>query len=527
MSRETLSPPIGDLPDRLKTANGLTEAAIRQKFGIPLEVVKTPGVDEIISRPEVGTIIFKNPKVTELKFSQAASIAGDKSLAGEQSGTLTPKINIDSTPVKVDIKPGPAKAEEPEKPIDVGPDLLKGTGFTPLEEMHSLKTKYNEGLAKGEDPEQLKNRIITENITNIRWYQWEYTMSDPVLPNPVALNEKGELVNSKSGYSIVDMTNEEEREGAVKLSVIRAQELLKNAKEGETIVIISPPKWTGRKTAEGVAIEYPEAELFTYKKGKGRNIRAVTLIAELSIEQCQEVSDHFIKPESSPSHEELSPKERIKRMVSNPILIKDINVTAEHIVDVVQHVKGGDIMREANGANRTFTEAQEALARGDEFQKLPDICEGIIETYEKYLRDNFENINDPEVYAAINQRMQLTVLEIAKTLKGDGKSGAAQEVSFFYKQAMASNNVIDQKIVQKNYDEQIAYLMTRPGCNGGGSARSSMGISSQSSPLSGGSSSEIGGGSGLSKEGGICVMCNTKNECTERCYKCGGMLTKE
>lgn len=428
--------------------------------------------------------------------------------------------NIEATPEPVKTRLPNSKANE--KPINTGPDLLKGTGFTPLEEMASLKSKYNEGLAKGENPKDLLNRIVTENITNIRWYQWEYTMSDPVLPNPVALNEKGELVNSKSGYSIVDMTTEEEREGSVKRSVVKTQELLKDAKEGDTVMIVSPPGWTARKESNGREIKYAEAEIFTFIKGEGRNIRALTFISELSLEECQQFKDHFVSPDPEVVKNKQTEREKIMDMVANPIMVTGGKVKFEDILDRIEAIKGGEIMREANGANRTFKEAREFLSRGDELQKLPDLCEEIIQTYETYLRENIANINDPNVYAAINQRMQLTVLEIAKTLKGGKAEAASKEVSFFYKQAMASTNVIDTKIMQNNYDAQIAYLRTRPGCNGGGVSESSNIFgSSLTQVLSGNSGAVFSSGGGLRSSGEVthCRKCN-EEICEGKCFKC-------
>lgn len=433
--------------------------------------------------------------------------------------------NIEPTPEPVKTRLPNSKANE--KPINTGPDLLKGTGFTPLEEMASLKTKYNEGIAKGEDPKELLNRIVTENITNIRWYQWEYTMSDPVLPNPVALNEKGELVNSKSGYSIVDMTNEEERKGAVKASVVNIQKSLKDAKEGEMHMIISPPGWTGRLDRDGKPIIYPESEIFTFIKGKDGNLRALTFIADMDIDQCDQFRKAFIQPSQGQESEQIKdPKvistiKRIEDMVTSPVPVTGDKASFDKVLDQIQVVMGGEVMREANGATRTFAEAREFLARGDELQKLPDLCEEIIQTYEKYLRANIENINDPDVYAAINQRMQLTVLEIAKTLKGD-KTEAAKEVSFFYKQAMASTNIIDSKIMQNNYDAQIAYLRTRPGCNGGGASESANIFGSDlSQVLSGKSGAIISGGGGLRLSGEVtrCSKCN-EEICEGKCFKC-------
>lgn len=434
--------------------------------------------------------------------------------------TIKPEIKVESTKTEA--------AQESEKSINAGPDLLKGTGFTPLEEMASLKSKYNEGIAKGENPQELLNRIVTENITNIRWYQWEYTMSDPILPNPVAQNETSELVNSKSGYSIVDMTNEEERDGSVKQSVVRTQELLKDAKDGDTVMIVSPPGWTARKEINGKEIKYPEAEIFAFIKGEGRNIRALTFISELTLEQCQQFKDYFVAPDPEALNKKQTEREKIMDMVANPIMMTGGKVKFEDILERVESIKGGEVMREANGANRTFKEAREFLSRGDELQKLPEICEGIIQTYETYLRENITNINDPNVYAAINQRMQLTVLEIAKTLKGDQKSDAPKEVSYFYQQAMASTNIIDSKIMQNNYDAQIAYLRTRPGCNGGGLSQES--LTSFGSDLSQVLSGSKTFSSGISFSGPssreTCKVCNIRSAVEGGCGFCDSCAAK-
>ena len=510
-----------------------------KKPGLRLVTDSTSGEKPPVSTDIISFQDFKTRKLQELltpKIDLMPKTSFLRNLRREVTFITTPPKKPEfKAETEVVTPPVAEESKESDTQKSSSPDLLKGTGFTAMEEIVSLRKKYNEGIAAGLSKEEVIKKIVTENVTNIRWYQWEYTMSDPILPNPVAQNEKGELVNSKSGYSIVDMTGDKERDGSVKASVVNTQELLKDAKEGDTVMIVSPPGWTGRKDDSGKDIEYPEAEVFAFIKGEGRDIRALTFISELTIEQCQEFRNHFITPNPDFQDKKQTEREKIIDMVASPIFLTGGKVKFEDILDKIEAIKGGKIMREANGANRTYAEAREFLARGDELQQLPDLCEEVILTYEKYLTENIENINDPQVFDALYQRMQLTVLEISKILKPDKKDGVAEapkEMSYFYQQAMSSTNVIDQKIMKKNYEEQIAFLMTRPGCNGGGASEAaSMFGSSLSEVLSGasgGSFSGMGGSGGLSKEeGGICMMCSTKNECTERCYKCGGMLLKK
>lgn len=481
----------------------------------------TSGEKPPISADIISFQDFKTRKLQELltpKIDLMPKTSFLRSLRKEVTFVTTPTIKPELKFEPEVLVPKVEAIKEPDKEKSTSPDLLKGTGFTAMEEIVSLRKKYNEGLAAGMSKEEVIKKIVTENVTNIRWYQWEYTMSDPILPNPVAQNEQGELVNSKSGYSIVDMTGDQERHGAVKKSVIRTQELLKDAQEGDTVIIISPPGWSDRKDDSCNEIEYPEAEYFAFTKGKDRKIRALTFISEHTLEQCQQFKDHFIAQDPEMSNKKQTEKEKIVDMVSNPLFIKG-GIKFEEILDRIEAVKGGKIMREANGANRTFAEAREFLARGDELQQLPDLCEEVILTYEKYLNENIENINDPKVFEALYQRMQLTVLEISKILKPDKKDGEApKQMSYFYQQAMSSDNVIDPRIIQRNYEAQIAYLKTRPGCNSSGEELASMTGSSLAEILSGNSGISGGGGevSGLVPK---CIFCR-KELCEGRCFSC-------
>lgn len=511
MERETIYETDGALA--LKPRDGL-------RPNLRLVTDSTNGEKPPISADIISFTDFKTRKLQELltpKVDLMPKTSFLRSLRREVTFIAAP---TEKPEIKAESEVITPKAEAVKE--STSPDLLKGTGFTAMEEIVSLKKKYNEGIAAGMDPKELMKKIVIENVTNIRWYQWEYTMSDPILPNPVAQNENGELVNSKSGYSIVKMTGEQERNGAVKASVIRTQELLKDAQEGDTVIITSPPGWTGRKDDSKTIIEYTEAEKFVFTKGKGRSIRALTFISELTLEQCQQFRDYFITPDPEAQNKEQTEREKIINMVSNPIFIPGGRVKAEDVLRRVQAIKGGRVMREAHGANRTFDEAWEFLARGDEIQQLPDLCEEVILTYEKYLSENIENINDPKIFYALYQRMQLTVLEISKILKPDKKDDTPKQMSFFYQQAMSGNNVIDQKIIKNNYDAQIVFLMTRPGCNGGGQSESA-GIfgSSLSEVLSGGSG--LGGGGGFGGESSSlvpkCITCR-KELCEGRCFNC-------
>ncbi len=414
------------------------------------------------------------------------------------------------------------KTPEPQ----ITPDVLKN--FTATQEVESLRKKFNDGLAQGTGREEVINRIVAENSANMRAYQWEYTMSDPILVNPVKQNKNGELVNSKSEYSILEMTSKNEREGAVWESVVKTQALLKEARVGESVMIISPAGWSGRVDAQGKEIVYPEAEIFAFIKGEGSKIRALTFVADLNMQQCEEFRAAFLKPEPQTEQKKFNEKEKIIKMTASPILVSGGKIKFEDILDKIQSIKGGEIMREADGAGRTFSEARNFLARGDELQEMPELCEEVIETYEDYLRKNISEINNPAVYGAVKQRMEMTVFEIAKILRG-GKNETNQ-ISNFYMQAMNANNIqlLDTRVVDSNYNSIIHFLQTRPGCNGGGNSTSGVFSSSLSEILSGNSISisSTGGLFGSAESGATCKVCGINSAAKGGCGFCDGCAKK-
>lgn len=71
---EVLCPPIGDIPEEFKKSNPFLNSTIGSVYGRPLEVVKAPSIDQLVTRAEIGTVKISNPEVVELKvFPQVAN----------------------------------------------------------------------------------------------------------------------------------------------------------------------------------------------------------------------------------------------------------------------------------------------------------------------------------------------------------------------------------------------------------------------------------------------------------------------
>lgn len=314
------------------------------------------------------------------------------------------------------------------------------------------------------------DNVISENLANMASHPHEYTLSRPVVLNPVSLDERGKIVSRGSGYRVVDMISPQERGGAVVDFMEQTEKKLAESKTGDVVIGISPPGVTGRFEG-GKELIYEEPQIYVFKKGRGRLLEGITFIADLTYEQCLKLYGKYEKPDKSISNMEISERDRVADMVRRPIFITGGSVNFESVLDNIEAIMGGKVMRKANGINRTFEEARELLKDPKQLTQLPQECENVLGRYKNYLEANIGNINDEEIFGAIKQRMEIAMLEITKIIIGEEKEVGNQEhkqSSAIYINAFSGNNInlIDYNLIKNVYDEQIKFLMTRPGCLG-------------------------------------------------------------
>lgn len=553
---ESLHSPYGDA-DHLNISNE-QERKIKAKFGEPLTTIAAIEPESPFKPNVKGPTLVTVPQILEAtrnlktkktakelfgpKIEDLTNIPQERSEREKvmQSVTLIPsspvKTESISTPLIIPTieQPKPQPSKEGAKLPKSWQELI--TGFSPLEEVDALKRNYNEARLHGLSHEEAFNQVWKKHESNLIKYHMEYTMTLPVLINNVGLNEKGHLVNSKTGERLADITSADERDGAVKQSVIKTEKMLAEAEEGEMVWIISPAGYSGRFDDEGNAINYKEPELFGFKKLKEGKVQAFTLIADLSYGQCVQIHDVYAASDPNISNMKLSERHRIKSMVSEPIHVKDKNSDFKGFLKVVQGVKGDSVMREANGSNQTFIKAFELLDMEDDLKLLPERCEVSREMYKNWLGSNISNINSEGITDIVMQSMIICLLEDISIIQAKTPEEQNKRSNLYERRFISNDNKsINLSTVMQNYQAQIAFIQTKLaglGCNIGGSGSGSGALGQTLGEiLSGGSSLSRGGGvDSLSsqEEGGKCInpSCGEVNYCTKKCYKCGGTLKR-
>lgn len=349
-------------------------------------------------------------------------------------------------------------------------------GFDSNGETQALRRNFNAAKRGGLISHSSLETVMRENLTNMVSHRREYTMSDPVVLNPVALDEYGNLVNSESGYRILDMVSPDERGGAVSDFVEEAGKKLASAAAGDMVIGISAAGHSGRREP-GREIIYEETQIYAFKKGRGRLLEGITFISDLTFDQCLSLYGEYGKEKNPFEDPHLSEREKVEELTRRPIIITGGSIDFESILDSIEAKMGGDVMRKSNGLNRTFEEARELLKDPDSLKALPEDCSDILDMYRAYITANIGNINNEGVFSAIKQRMEIALLEITRlTIREDkdeekGMYDAKvirRKALLIYESAFKGNNIdlIDYNSIRSVYEDQIRFLRMRPGCLG-------------------------------------------------------------
>lgn len=418
-----------------------------------------------------------------------------------------------------------------ESPVRKSDEKLLGVlGFDPDKEVLGLRRRYREELARGLSPAEAKIRPIEETMTNSNDVHAEYSARLPVLPQHIVM-ESGRLKNSKSGYRIVDMISEEERQGAVLEAWVLNEKTLDKVKEGDTLISISPTGKTGIFDKEtGGEFSYSDLQLYAVIKGWDGVLRGVTFIVSgMTYGESLELYQQF--GESTPKMEDMKLDEldRVSEMVRRPVSVKGGKINFEMILDEIQSVKGGEVMRVADGVEKTFDEARELLKRIDEIEFLPEDCKGMLEDCRTYLDGNIENIEDPIVYDAIKQRLKATYLRVSKKVLGEDESETEEEKQVFRVMFDIQNTAkIDDRWINDNFAQTMFMLSRIPGCMGSSTSTGDF-LTGQSlgDILSGGSNIiSFSGALGSTEAGGSCKVCGINSAVKGGCGYCHGCAKK-
>lgn len=531
-SIEALCPPQEDLPNQLKTANGLKESELTARFGSSITAV---GTEDRIDRQ-----FFRQPLIKGLTFINSPQVAELAKKPAIQTKTAEDLFGPRTTEVSTNLPDERSVREEvmqsvvilPLKPAEIPVPVVAAEIIPPQRSKEKPRGNILNGFNSSAEIEALQKnaktspeQAVRENLANMLRYHDEYTKSDNVVQNPLMQDEDGDLANSDSGLKLLPLISEQERKGAVRDMMLSVQATLKGAKEGKVVIGVSGPGGTEMPDYQsGKEVIYTESQVYVYIKGKGREVRALTFISDMTLEECIRFYQSFAEPNPTVLNENAVQIDRLAELSRLPISVTGGKIDFAGVLKRIEDTMSGrKVMRAANGKHRTFEEGYQLIELGEKIHSLPEKCKQVAQRYQGFLEANLGNINDPAVAEAVRQRMDIAMLEMTRIInfKGDNQPDNLVYLNAF---STLAPNLVDINSIQHMYQKEIAYLLTRPGCNGSGESSGSLTGQSLGDLLSGGVS--IGGGSGeIAALAPKCMTCR-KELCEGKCFNCEKRLAR-
>lgn len=522
MSSEVLCPPQG-VYSQSKTEKNLVGNTITAKFGSPLGVIGVevpekqfilPSLVGLMTIPGLQ-VLERTAKLPAIQTNTAEELFGPKmkEVLASVPSEISKRQEVMQTVVLLPTKPAETVVIEvvPESQKDKPEDGQRKNilnGFNSQAEIEALQK--NSKISH--------EQAVKENLANMLRYHDEYTKSDPVIENPLMLDEDGDLANSDSGLKLLPLISAQERKGSVRDMMLAVQTEMREAEEGHVMVGVSGQGGTEMPMYKSdKELIYTESQIYVYIKGKGRQIRALTFISDMTLEECIRFYQSFAEPDPVVLSKEAAEIDRVSELERRPISITGGKIDFAGILKRIEDTMDGrNVMRAANGKDRTFKEAYKLVELGEKIHSLPEKCNQVAKRYENFLKANLDRIHEPCVAEAVKQRMDIALLEMTRIInfKGD-----VQPDNLVYLKAFSTltPNVMDMNLVQFIYQKEIAYLLTRPGCNGSGTAEDILTGQSLGDILSGKSS--ISGGGESSVLAPKCFRCR-KELCEGKCPGC-------
>lgn len=337
--------------------------------------------------------------------------------------------------------------------------LLPFTGFDIRANSDKWRRNMVDALENDSSQDELIKMSLGQTVEDVRAFWAEYLVHLPVLPIPIQFQEKGstrQIVAPRYGNQLfVETVSEKERNGVVKEAVGKASQILQEAPAGSVVVTTSPPGWSGRQVADGREIIYLESQTYIYQVGENDRLEAITLVTDMSLEE----NERLMK--SLSGYSPLDPKgaseqERIEDVVAQIAFLeadKESHYTFEDIVWEVQEVMQRTFAR----GKKTFSDIRQLIERRRKLLECDETTEVIIGRFQEFVRKNIHDLDEGSL-RALEEALGKTILTISAAMRRAGGS-----------EAISSTPQIP-RMFSGNYQEELHFLQSLPGCNGGGQA---------------------------------------------------------
>lgn len=264
--------------------------------------------------------------------------------------------------------------------------MLPGTGFQIKTQIDLFIENYKKGVPLAESFQQIEQ--------DVQAFKVEYLVEQPVFPIVLEKRKykgKDSIVGKLyGGKSIVEATDERERDGVVKKSVSEIQKYLLSADPGSMAVMTSPKGWSGYD-----GITYPDTQTYCYQVQQDGSIRGFTLKTDMTLAQNEELLKKLGVDEKV-FEEGKDQKTGIKRVVENVAFISsDKGKSIEDVAQIIKQTKGSEVAYvDSLKQSRTFTEMITLLKNPDSLWTLDSTVQNLVDSWKEYAGGRIKSLDE-------------------------------------------------------------------------------------------------------------------------------------
>lgn len=346
--------------------------------------------------------------------------------------------------------------------------LLPDTGFQVKTQIDLLFENYKNGVSLSETFEQLEQ--------DVQAFKTEYLVEGPVFPiqlKKVQKNGATRIIGSQYADKLwLDATDGVEREGAVKESVQKMEEILVTAPSGTTVLMTSPDGWSGYS-----GIEYPDSQTYVLTVLDDGSIQGFTLKTDMSLSQNEDLLRKYGVELDAKSG--LTEKDRIKRAVGSVVKFdpKDKKNAFSIAKDIMQLTDSDVVYVDSTDTPRYFTEMLGLLEHPEPLIQIDDTVKRLTRALSQYISYRI-TFSDSRVRQDIEVAMGYTVLKLMHEIRPPKNSVAMKEEVFY-------SPMSDVVPAPFNPVKTLENLQKIGGCAGGNKKKNGMTIVSSLTPRNG------------------------------------------
>lgn len=294
---------------------------------------------------------------------------------------------------------------------------------------------------------------------DIQAFKTEYLVEGPVFPivlEKVKREGKTRIAGKLYGDKLwLDATDAKERDGTVKESVAKMEEILVNAQPGTTVAMASPDGWSGYE-----GIKYPDSQLYAITVLPDGKLRGFTLKSRMTLSQNEALLAKYGVLDSQ-APKDIDPKNRIKQVVGS--VVEFSSKEKKSIEDIAQDIKqimGQEVAYvDSSKKERIFSEMMQNLKNPEPLWTLDETTKRLVDGLKEYVSFRVKN-PDRQMKRDIEVAMGYTVLQLMHAVRPvERKSGMRIGVSYS----------IDRRIQPIfNPQETLEEMQKIAGCAGGG-----------------------------------------------------------